>query len=224
MVIAILVMLLVRPHMAGLIVISVGVAIALQRKVSIKQRAFIGGISLAGIALLVPFALNFSGAADAQDMTEYIQRRQGYNMEGGGGIDIASMSPPMQFFTYLFRPLPFEAHSLFSFAASLDNVVLLFLFIIGGREMIKRKKVNFPESRIFLWVYSSLSLVVLSLTTANLGISVRQKWMFAPMLIFLFLSAIGKPVQRSRSSAKTATWASTGYIKTGVRHNPSREP
>jgi hypothetical protein len=29
------------------------------------------------------------------------------------------------------------------------------------------------------------------LTTANLGISVRLKWMFAPMLIFLMISAMG---------------------------------
>jgi len=34
--------------------------------------------------------------------------------------------------------------------------------------------------------------VVLAMTTANLGIAIRQKWMFAPMLIFLLISLVGK--------------------------------
>jgi hypothetical protein len=44
----------------------------------------------------------------------------------------------------------------------------------------------------FLLAYSVTAWVMLALTTANLGISVRQKWMFAPMLIFLFLSVAGR--------------------------------
>jgi hypothetical protein len=41
------------------------------------------------------------------------------------------------------------------------------------------------------------------LTTANLGISVRQKWMFAPMLIFLFISFIGRPRQHAAEPRPT---------------------
>lgn len=33
--------------------------------------------------------------------------------------------------------------------------------------------------------------LIFATTTANLGIAVRQKWMFAPMLIFLLLSVTG---------------------------------
>jgi len=32
---------------------------------------------------------------------------------------------------------------------------------------------------------------MLATTTANLGIAMRQKWMFLPCLIFLLLSVIG---------------------------------
>ena len=50
----------------------------------------------------------------------------------GGAVDIASMSLPMQLFTYMFRPLPMEASSVFQLASSVDNVILLYLMVVGG--------------------------------------------------------------------------------------------
>ena len=59
----------------------------------------------------------------------YIDKRQNYNLSGGSSLDIALMSYPMQVFTYIFRPLPFEAHSAVAFVTSIENTILLFLFI-----------------------------------------------------------------------------------------------
>src|SRR5690606_24947738 len=75
---------------------------------------------------------------------------------------------------------------------------ILFLFIAGGIKIAKRGKYTVESNRAFLWLYSLLTWVILAMTTANLGISVRQKWMFAPMLIFLFISLLGKPRRQSR--------------------------
>lgn len=45
------------------------------------------------------------------------------------------------------------------------------------------------ENRLFLLIFSLGTLLILALTTANLGISVRQKWMVMPIfLYFMFLS------------------------------------
>jgi hypothetical protein len=43
-----------------------------------------------------------------------------------------------------------------------------------------------------MWVYVFGSWLILAMTTANMGIALRQKWMFAPMLIFLLISVIGR--------------------------------
>jgi hypothetical protein len=40
-----------------------------------------------------------------------------------------------------------------------------------------------------MWLYVLLTWVVLATTTANLGISMRQKWMFTPVLVFLLISS-----------------------------------
>ena len=192
---SVLLMLVVRPHMAGLMIMGLAASFVSQKGMPLLQRLILGFISLGVLAILVPFALNYAGVGenvDADKLGAYIDERQGYNQDGGGGVDISSMSLPMQLFTYMFRPLPFEAHSIASLMASLDNMILLYLFVVGSYFLIKTKLT--PDlklhNRVFMWYYLCGSWIVLSLTTANLGIAVRQKWMIAPILIFLFLSVI----------------------------------
>ncbi|WP_319782066.1 hypothetical protein [Oceanisphaera sp. IT1-181] len=196
MIVAVLVMLFVRPHMAGMMVIGLSGSFVFQRRVSLGQRLFFGAVALAATVVLVPLGLNYSGVgedASSAEVMAYIEGRQGENQDGGSSLDIAGMSLPVQLFTYLFRPLPFEAHSLFAMLGSIDNVILLFLFVVGIRSAVKKRlPADLAEhNRIFLWIYCLLAWAILGMTTANLGIAMRQKWMFAPMLIFLLISLIG---------------------------------
>jgi len=189
---AIAVMLLVRPHVAAAMVLAMVISTAFNPNFSLVQRTLLGTVALAGAAAMVPFALTYAGlgtGANAADVMDYIELRQSYNLEGGGGIDIASMSPPMQLFTYLFRPLPFEAHSIFALAAAFDNVLLLGMFFMAGRGIFAARSSTSTANHVFLWAYALVCWVMLALTTANLGISMRQKWMFTPILIYLLLAA-----------------------------------
>jgi hypothetical protein len=205
LVISMSVMLLVRPHIAGMLGLGLASSYVFQRGIPFLQRSVLGGIAIIAAIFLVPFGLNYAGVgegADAGEVMEYIEGRQGYNMKGGGAVDISAMSPPLQMFTYLFRPSLIEARNIFSLAASIDNLILLFLFIVGGWSLIKRPLPSSLAShnRVFLWAYCFLAWLVLAMTTANLGIALRQKWMFTPMLIFLLISVIG----RSRLSLEPA--------------------
>jgi hypothetical protein len=199
MVLAVLCMFLVRPHIAALLILAVAGSSVLASRTSWKWRALLAGTALAAAALAVPFALRYAGLGEngeTSSVTEYVQVHQGYNQRGGGSIDVADMSLPMQLFSYVFRPLPYEANSGFGFAASLDNVLLLVLFVMGLWSMLPRR--GRPpdrgrlENRTFLWLYSLAAWIMLAPLTANLGISVRQKWMFAPMLICLMLDAVAR--------------------------------
>lgn len=196
---AIAIMLMVRPHIAGIMVIALAGSLITRRDIPLIRRFGLGATTLLAAALIIPFAMNYAGlgsGANAQDLNNYIEQRQQYNQGGGTSFDLASMSPPAQLFTYLFRPLPFEARSIFALAASLDNTILLLLFIAGGWNILKRRKPTGAGNRSFMWLYSLLAWGLLAVTTANQGISLRQKWMFAPMMIFLLISLIGKPRRR----------------------------
>lgn len=191
MVFSIVAMFLVRPHMAGLLVLSVIISVVLELKSSIFMKVFVVLVCAGAAVVLTPFALNYVGATDTSTsgLTEYIEQREGYNMEGGGAIDISTMSLPVKMMTYLFRPFPFEAKSVLQFAASVDNMVLILVCIMGLYQILRRFSGGRLARNYFALIYSMAALFILSITTANLGISVRQKWMFVPMLVFLMLSA-----------------------------------
>lgn len=200
---SIIVMLIVRPHIAALMAIAFVVSMALQSGISFFQRVILFSLGATLAAVLVPLAIDTSGLSELDRLNEYIEQRQSYNQTGGGGIDISSMSAPLKLFTYLFRPLPFEAHSIFALAASVDNIILLGLFIFGIISLLKYKKQeNFYENSVFLWIYVIITWLTLSFTTANLGISLRQKWMFTPILIYLLISAIGRRYSLKKNNYK----------------------
>jgi hypothetical protein len=200
--------LLVRPHIAGMMILALAGSQLIHHKIPLSRRLLLGGVALVAAALIVPFALNYAGVGNPPatgNLVGYIEQRQQENLEGGGAIDLSSMSLPMQLFTYLFRPLPYEATSIFTLAASVDNIILLGLSIAGIWQLLKRRQKELPGNRAFMWFYAMLAWVILGVTTANLGISLRQKWMLAPMLIFLFISLIGrrKKVTQQRKIANT---------------------
>ena len=195
MAIAIGAMFIVRPHMAGIMVMAIAMAAVMDSNASAVKKVLLGMLAAGVAAALVPFALRYAGVGevvDVESLANYIDKRQSYNTQGGGGVDIASMSLPMQLFTYLFRPVLFEARSVFALAASLDNLILLGLFVFGGIALLRGRKTGLGENRTFMWAYALGAWLILAMTTANLGIALRQKWMFAPMLIFLFISVIGR--------------------------------
>jgi hypothetical protein len=191
---AVAVMLVVRPHIAGIMVIAWTSAIFLSRRTSILKKIFLGFLSVTASIVILPLGSQYAGTGEIVNVAraiEYIDERQNYNMEGSGGIDISTMNPAMQMFTYMFRPSLAEATSAFGLAASIENLFLLYLFIMGGWAMLLGRKSQLGESRIFMWAYGLLAWLILAMTTANLGIALRQKWMFAPMMIFLLISVIG---------------------------------
>jgi len=175
-----------------------GALMVFQRGVGIVPRLLIGAIAITSASMAIPLALeesNLGSSASAADVYEYIEGRQSYNMEGGGGVNISSMPLPLQIFTYLFRPLPIEAHSIPAFASAIDNVALLIITFLAIRGRFKGWAHDEVRGKPFLWIYSISVLVMLSLTTANLGISMRQKWMFIPMLMVLVLPMAGRTVK-----------------------------
>ena len=108
------------------------------------------------------------------------------------GITLSELSFPMKLFTYMFRPLIFEARSITQIFSALDNLILLYLFILGGYKRIKKKNITSQENRKFMWSYVIIAWVILALSTGNLGIAVRQKIMVLPFLLFILISVMPK--------------------------------
>ncbi len=195
MLFAVLAMFLVRPHIASVMVVAIAGGVVFSRGVGIPLRLSVGFVGTLATFAIIPFALEFAGLGDAQgaaDIADYVEQRQAYNQTGGGAIDISSMSLPLQLLTYLYRPLPFEAHNSTSLAASVENVFLILLTLAALGSLVTRHAQP-VHTRWMLWLYAGGAWVMLAATTANLGIAARQKWMFLPIMLYLALTLLGRP-------------------------------
>lgn len=190
-VIAFFLMFMVRPHIASIILVSYVIYFIIKSKVHFVFKLFVLPIIGIGMFLSVGFVQQYVGLEEASlnSVTGYIDSRQGLNQGGGSSLDIASMSYPMQMFTYVFRPLPFEARSAVALVTSLENTILLFLFVY----ILFKSKFNFrpfvQDRNLWLFTYVFLTCTILAMTTPNLGIATRQKWMFMPVLLYLLIYA-----------------------------------
>jgi hypothetical protein len=101
------------------------------------------------------------------------------------GLDITGMSLPEQVFTFLFRPLFFDAPGMLGIIVSFENVFLLgitlaFIFKGGIGYIIKG---DFAvKTAFFSFITVSIALAQIS---GNLGIAIRQKSQV--MILFLFV-------------------------------------
>jgi hypothetical protein len=191
MLFAFAILFLVRPHMGGIAVIALALALTLALKTSFASKAviLISTVPAAIGAIVVGLRyIGLEGASSISDITEYIEDRQGYNLDGGSSIDIAAMPWPIKMFSYLVRPLPTESPGILGLLVGIENIIILIFTIYFSFKALKNKSTLDLFPRVFMILFSASALVILANTTANLGIAIRQKWMFFPMIMCVLLS------------------------------------
>lgn len=183
-------MFLVRPHFTAIMIAAIVGATLLTRSVSIGLRGLILMTSLAFAIVAGPFVINYVGLRDGVDMqtlTDYIDTRQGYNLEGGSSVDLASMNPIMRAPAVVLRPTLLEARSAAFLVSAIENILLSVLFGWTLLRLTQRRTPMMLPHWKEGFFYSLMGIAILSQTVANLGIATRQKWMaMLPLLIICF--------------------------------------
>lgn len=183
---------IVRPHIAVLLIIGVFVYLAVSSRVSLVSRILLfAATTIIGLAAF-QFLLSYLGFEDnfsAGGVNDYIEGRQNYNTDGSLSLDISSMSVFLRLFVYLFRPFPFEAPGIMGLVVGFESIFLLLVFIYFLPRVFWGSKNIRMDFRLFLLFIGLLCLFVFANTTANLGIALRQKWMFVPFLFIYLISS-----------------------------------
>jgi hypothetical protein len=196
MVIAVLAIFFVRPHIAAILIACLAITVIVMWRGRPLHKLLLAlailPAAIVGVRFGIEFA-GFGGAVTASDVTEFIDMRQGYNSQGSSSIDIAGMSVAGRIFAYIFRPLFFDAPGLMGLLVSFEHLVILLvaMWFIVRVWRAESDQSLFARGFCFLFVFTSL--LVLANTTANLGIAIRQKYMFLPMLYLLIFSYGGRP-------------------------------
>lgn len=115
------------------------------------------------------------------------------------GVDISQYSLPMQVFTFLFRPLFFDAPGALGIIVSVENVFYLIITL----RILNIRGLRFLLAGNFIVKSAFLSFITVSIALAqisgNLGLAIRQKSQVMILLMFVIISFMDAEKQRTAS-------------------------
>lgn len=163
--------------------------VILSNKIKIYQKVIIAIGGLVAMVYLSPFFFSVVGIKETDKLSERREVILQANMEGGSGIDLSNSNLAVRFFSYLFRPFVFEAHSFTSLMAAIENILWLILFFIVIRNF---RKIMKNQDTLFWFCISAFFTVLLpaAYLLSNLGIAARQKIMVVPFLFYIFFMVL----------------------------------
>tara|TARA_R110002012_G_scaffold203736_1_gene373143 strand:+ start:26548 stop:27684 length:1137 start_codon:yes stop_codon:yes gene_type:complete len=182
---------IVRPHIVAIICCALVFSVVVSGRMgAVKKVVFLAVLSVPSVfAFQLGMASIGLGASEAySDIGQFIEYRQSVNLDGGSSVDISSMILPQQMFYYAFMPLFVGAGGLLGLVASVENAFLLFIVSISAYSVWQRQSCLPPTAKWFYFFYALALWIIFAMTTANLGLALRQKWMLMPFLLIFCLS------------------------------------
>lgn len=188
-IIGLLLLFFIRPHIAFLIVfVGSFIILTSSKSVSLSTKLFLSVGGFTFLVLASGFVIEYvkMDSLSMESVNSYVDKRESYN-KGGSGLELNSYNPAMKMFTYLLRPLFFDSSGLLSLVVSAENLFYLILFTFMLQKKFLKYILKAPLVIKFNFYYAISTLIVLSATTPNLGIAIRQKTMFIVNLSMVVL-------------------------------------
>lgn len=181
----------VRAHIMLVIVLSVVLANVFSSKgISMAQRLIITAIAIAATVPVFDTFLQYISIeeVDTDSIENFTQHRGSELGKAASGVDVTNYNQFMKVFTFLFRPLFFDAPGIMGIVVSFENLLYLLLFI----RLISGRFVRFLWQSPWLVKMSLISFLGISIALAqvsgNLGLAIRQKSQVMFLLFFVLLA------------------------------------
>lgn len=197
---SIVLLVLSRPHIGIVAMFSIVIGSLLSRNAKKSDRFIIFTTSMVSIAFLIPVVLTYIGIDDLSSsyISGYTDVRAEIYSDTSGYINIIDLSPPLRISSYLIRPFPWESSSILQLSASLINILTIIIIIYMREAFVNYNFSTFTFSQLSHFSFIVVGLIILGMTTSNLGISNRQKWMVViPMLMLLLDRLVNNKIQFS---------------------------
>lgn len=188
--ISILLSLAIRPHITLFLFVGFGIAYVMGGKISAFQRFAFSAILIgAGLAIL-PSVMEFAKIeeASAEGFDKFAEAKASVLSRGtaGSAIDVSSYPFPLKVLTFWFRPFFFDVRNINGLIASLENLVLVYLFV----KIMYRKPLRAFRAAPFvikgMVIFLLVGTLAFSQSLGNVGIMIRMRNMFLPgFLIFI---------------------------------------
>ena len=191
----------IRPHVVLFMAVSFGIVIFFGTKMSVAKKVFFSIVFISAGIIILPTVMSFVSIDNlsVNNITSKAENQAKLLQAGSGsGVDISSYPLPLKIFTFIFRPLFFDARSVNAILASFENLILLILTFKAFRfkpvETYKAAPIIIKVMLIFLLIGS----ILFSITLGNLGVMIRMRNMFLPGFIMYLLWAFSYRQQYKR--------------------------
>lgn len=208
-----------RPHMGQALISGAGMAILLGSEVKLGYKIALSALAVVAAVILLPSTLETLKMEDLsiQSMESLSNATVG-NLSSthvGSRVDISGYSWPMKLFTYMFRPLFFDAHNFVAFFSSFENLLYLWLSFFIYRNWTPEAIRDMPLFiKAGMITFIPVTLAFMN-SLSNLGVVMRMKNM--TMIYFLlfcfFLIAYNKKLRIQKVQEKIKYYQQREVIK-----------
>ncbi|MCH2490726.1 MAG: hypothetical protein MK211_11310 [Flavobacteriales bacterium] len=190
----------VRPHIVLFLVVAFGIAYALAGNLKGYQKVFIFVLFLLGFSSIFNYVVDFVQLENIELNTiQNFTEKKARNLGGGAGsaVDLNNYSYPFKVFTFLYRPLFFDAMNVLGLVASFENLLWLIFSIKLFKSNLRNGFKNASVQIKGLCVFFIIGACSFSLILGNLGIILRQK---TPFIIALLVFGYGVFLNKRKQS------------------------
>jgi hypothetical protein len=196
----------IRPHLAGVLAVSMCVAEWAARGWTARRltQAVLAS-ALAVWLLVVAFDLLGLASADSDVLQAFVLDTAAQTNQGGSAFERAGhliTALPMAFVNILCRPFVTEAHNPMALVSSLEMMAFWVLVIRNRRQLwsvLRSSRIN--RLLRFAIPFSLLYILMIGLTFQNFGIIARQRALVMPALLLVLAAAV--PAARTQRGKVT---------------------
>ncbi|WPR77395.1 hypothetical protein [Algoriphagus sp. NG3] len=208
-----------RPHMGQALIGGAAMAIMMGSELKIHFKIVMGLAAGVGTYFLLGSTAEFLKVEELnlESLSQLSETTAGNLSRGnvGSAVDISSYSLPMRLFTYMFRPLFFDAHNFVALFSSVENLVYLYLSFFIYRNWSPEAIRDMPlflKAGIITFIPVTLAFMN---ALSNLGVVMRMKNM--TMIYFLlfcfFLISYNKQLRIQKVQEKMRYYKQREEIK-----------
>lgn len=198
-------LILIRPHIALLLLSSIFIIYLFFGKGSAKMKLMLSGIALILFSGLFYMFLQLSGIKrfDFSRIQQFNEFSLLSFKNSGTYVPMIEYSYPYKIFTFYFRPFVNEIPGLYGTVLGLENMVLLLLHIVALVLLLLHwKKIVFPFVFKIILLFALLSGLLIVQRYSGFGIFARTKIMFQPFVALVLLWIIAEVRNKTITQVK----------------------
>lgn len=182
-----LLLLLLRPHVFVVTFLAFFIYYITQKDVSKKIKTKLLLLTLIVVGISIPIVMHFINIEGFTYRT--ISRKwneiNAYALHSGSGVDLIESNYLERIWLLLFRPLFHDASTVYQYVISVENSLVLLLFLWSIIYLIGKRKVIVVAGEVKLaFLIGGSILLMIAFYIYNLGLASRMRLMFLPMFFY----------------------------------------